>query len=196
MGSATRRLIFSISGAHCSGKTTLFHRVLGELLSKGVPIVGTQESARSAHYLIAQNRDTPLHLEIAALQILEDVRAMRRGTSIILADRCLIDNLAYLQVRLRKKSEADSDLTKLIRQITREYSSLYSYVFVTSRNFTSEFLDPDRAGENTTPDEIAAEIRSLLIEFQVPHSPLPLKTSESFIVSTILEHVKRKKDDD
>ncbi len=161
--------IYCISGAHASGKTTIFHGVLGTLRSRRISVVGTTETAREAHYLIAGSRSAPLHLEIAALQLIADIRALR-SSSLVLADRSLIDNLAYL--RIREQPAGASLIHDIVELVTREYCKVYRHTFITQGSYESDPSDLIRNAEVTSARQVHEEVLAIVHEYGIPYSLL------------------------
>ena len=108
----------AITGAMCTGKTTLVAE-----LSKiyGLPIIPeVARLALAAGFKLDQGDDVRPQMWIALKQLLLEKSV---GDNWV-ADRCLIDVLAYSTVLLGEQNET----TKIIRDVATEYVPSYDYI--------------------------------------------------------------------
>lgn len=149
-------------GTHGVGKTTLCFDLASQLkrLDLGVEIV--KEVARRCPLPI--NEDTTLDAQawILHTQIAEELEASARYEAVI-CDRSVLDNYAYLVVRVGRRP----DLDQLVGSWIRGYNALFKVPVLGAPSF-----DGMRAVSRSFQMEIDHAIDRLLHEFEVEVLPL------------------------
>ena len=149
-------------GSHGVGKTTLCFDVASRIkrLDMGVDLV--KEVARNCPLPI--NRDTTLEAQawILHTQVAEEIAAVSKN-EVVISDRSVLDNYAYLVHQVGRRAEYD----ELVRKWMDSYDGLFKVPILQAPSF-----DGTRDVSGAFQYEIDAVIDELLEEFQVEHQRL------------------------
>lgn len=144
-------------GSHGVGKTTLCFDVASRIkrLDMGVDLV--KEVARTCPLPI--NRDTTLEAQawILHTQVAEEIAAVSRN-EVVISDRSVLDNYAYLVHQVGRQPEYD----ELVRKWMDSYDGLFKVPILQAPSF-----DGTRDVSGAFQYEIDAVIDELLEEFQI-----------------------------
>lgn len=157
-GIGRHRLKVAFVGTHGVGKTTLCFDLAAQLkrLDLGVDIV--KEVARRCPLPI--NEDTTLDAQswILHTQIAEEIAAAA-AYEVVICDRSVLDNYAYLVARVGGRPELDP----LVREWVRGYHALFKVPVLQAPTF-----DGKRAVSRSFQQEIDGIIDELIAAFAVP----------------------------
>lgn len=149
-------------GSHGVGKTTLCFDVASRIkrLDMGVDLV--KEVARTCPLPI--NRDTTLEAQawILHTQVAEEIAAVSKN-EVVISDRSVLDNYAYLVHQVGRQPEYD----ELVRKWMDSYDGLFKVPILQAPSF-----DGTRDVSGAFQYEIDAVIDQLLEEFQIEHHRL------------------------
>ncbi len=153
-----RRLKIAFVGTHGVGKTTLCFDLAAQLkrLDLGVDIV--KEVARRCPLPINERTTYDAQAWILHTQIAEEIAAAA-GYEVVVCDRSVLDNYAYLVARVGRQPELDP----LVAARVRGYDALYKVPVLGAPRF-----DGTRAVSPDFQLEIDAIIDQLVAAFDVP----------------------------
>ncbi len=159
---AGRRLKVAFVGTHGVGKTTLCFDLATQLkrLDLGVDIV--KEVARRCPLPINEVTTYDAQAWILHTQIAEEIEALARN-EIVVCDRSVLDNYAYLVARVGRRPELDP----LVADWVRSYDALFKVPVLGAPSF-----DGQRAVSPGFQLEIDAVIDQLIIAFGTAVHPL------------------------
>jgi nicotinamide riboside kinase len=160
-----RRLKVAFVGTHGVGKTTLCFELAAQLkrLDLGVDIV--KEVARRCPLPINERTTYDAQAWILHTQIAEEIEAAA-NYEIVICDRSVLDNYAYLVARVGRRPELDP----LVADWLRGYNALFKVPVLTAPTF-----DGQRAVSPSFQLEIDAIIDQLIVAFEIPiHSLAPI----------------------
>lgn len=163
-------LIFAISGAHGTGKTTLVHSVVAKLKRRGIHAGAVHEVARGSHYLLAGKRSIEMHLEVMGLHLAEEMRASREY-DVVIADRSMLDFLAFARARFGNRH--CEKYTGALSSFVHAYAHTYQCVFVTSSSYPDEPKDSIRSQENVVGSDFFHHLMGVISETNVCSRVLP-----------------------
>lgn len=157
-----RRLKVAFVGSHGVGKTTLCFDLASQLkrLDLGVDLV--KEVARRCPLPINEETTPDAQAWILHTQIAEEMAAAA-NYEVVVCDRSVLDNYAYLVARAGQRPELDP----LVRSWIRSYDALFKVPVLDAPSF-----DGTRAVSRTFQMEIDATIDELIRTFGVPVIPL------------------------
>ena len=165
-------------GSHGVGKTTLCFDVASRIkrLDMGVDLV--KEVARTCPLPI--NRDTTLEAQawILHTQVAEEIAAVSKN-EVVISDRSVLDNYAYLVHQVGQRTEYD----ELVRKWMDSYDGLFKVPILQAPSF-----DGTRDVSGAFQYEIDAVIDELLEEFRIDHHRLDPSDREGW-VDAVLEGV-------
>lgn len=157
-----RRVKVAFVGTHGVGKTTLCFDLAAQLkrLDLGVDIV--KEVARRCPLPINERTTYDAQAWILHTQIAEEIEAAAMY-EIVICDRSVLDNYAYLVARVGRRPELDP----LVADWLRGYDALFKVPVLNAPAF-----DGQRAVSPTFQLEIDAIIDQLIAAFGAPVHPL------------------------
>jgi nicotinamide riboside kinase len=153
-----RRLKVAFVGTHGVGKTTLCFDLAAHLkrLDLGVDIV--KEVARRCPLPINEETTLDAQAWILHTQIAEEIAALSMN-EVVVCDRSVLDNYAYLVARVGRRPELDP----LVGSWVRGYDALFKVPVIAAPTF-----DGKRAVSRSFQLEIDATIDQLVSDFGVP----------------------------
>lgn len=162
-------------GSHGVGKTTLCFDVAARLKRLDMAVDLVKEVARACPLPI--NKDTTLEAQswILHTQIAEELAAAARY-EVVVCDRSVLDNYAYLVHQAGKRPEYDD----LVRTWMESYHGLFKVPILHPPSF-----DGIRDTTGTFQEEVDGVIDSLLEEFGVPHRSLDPENREGWVDDVI-----------
>jgi nicotinamide riboside kinase len=156
--SGRRRLKIAFVGTHGVGKTTLCFDLAAHLkrLDLGVDLV--KEVARRCPLPINEETTLDAQAWILHTQVAEEIAALSLY-EVVVCDRSVLDNYAYLVARVGRRPELD----QLVREWIRGYDALFKVPVMAAPTF-----DGKRAVSRQFQLEIDGVIDSLVQAFEVP----------------------------
>jgi len=166
-----RRLKIAFVGTHGVGKTTLCFDLAAQLkrLDLGVELV--KEVARRCPLPINEETTPAAQAWILHTQIAEELEA-QATYEVVICDRSVLDNYAYLVARTGRQS----DLDPLVGKWIRSYDALFKVPVVSLPSY-----DGTRAVSPAFQIEIDNVIDSLIGEFDVEVAPLDPEDRDAWI---------------
>jgi nicotinamide riboside kinase len=173
-----RRLKVAFVGSHGVGKTTLCFDLASQLkrLDLGVDIV--KEVARRCPLPINEDTTYDAQAWILHTQISEEIAAVA-SYEVVICDRSVLDNYAYLVARVGRRPELDP----LVRDWVRGYDALFKVPIVTAPAF-----DGKRAVSPAFQLEIDSIIDGLIDGFGIPVHTLD-RADRAGWTATVVEHL-------
>jgi nicotinamide riboside kinase len=174
---AQRRKVAFV-GTHGVGKTTLCFDLAAQLkrLDIGVDIV--KEVARRCPLPINEHTTIDAQAWILHTQIAEEIAAAA-SYEVVICDRSVLDNYAYLVARVGRRPEFDA----LVASWVRSYDALFHVPMLSAPRF-----DGTRATSAAFQSEINAIINELITAFEVPVFPLDPDARDGW-TSTAMQHL-------
>ena len=162
-------------GAHGVGKTTLCFDLASRLKRLDLPVDLVSEVARGCPLPI--NRETTLEAQawILHTQIAQEIGAARPNL-VLICDRSVLDNYAYLVHRAGRRSEYDA----LVSHWVRTYDLLVKVPILAAPTF-----DGRRDVSSVFQAEIDATIDDLVSEFGVPSHRLDPADRDGWVDATL-----------
>ena len=157
-----RRLKLAFVGSHGVGKTTLCFDLASQLkrLDLGVDLV--KEVARRCPLPINEETTPDAQAWILHTQMAEEIAAAA-AYEVVVCDRSVLDNYAYLVARAGRRPELDP----LVGSWIRTYSALFKVPVLEAPSF-----DGTRAVSQSFQREIDSTIDELIMAFDVNVHPL------------------------
>ena len=169
--SGRRRLKLAFVGTHGVGKTTLCFDLASQLkrLDLGVDLV--KEVARRCPLPINEQTTPDAQSWILHTQIAEEIAAASLY-EVVICDRSVLDNYAYLVARVGRRPEIDP----LVKSWIGTYDALFKVPVLNAPSF-----DGTRAVSPSFQIEIDSTIDRLITSFDVHVSPLDPDDREGWI---------------
>lgn len=191
-------MVISISGAQCTGKTTLVQALMKEEYFKGNTILTCSPSSNGFERGIRLNREAGLmdQLWIATTYVKNFIEAINFGTRHVISDRCLLDVLCYTDYHYYKsegiESNRWSELRDTVTQLLFHVEKLYDYHIVLKPEF--DLIDNgirsiDKIYQKEINDLFTANV-NMLMDF-VPEKIITLAGSVEDRVNLVLSLVKQ-----
>lgn len=174
--SGRRRLKLAFLGTHGVGKTTLCYDLAAHLKRLDLNIDLVKEVARRCPLPI--NEETTLDAQswILHTQVAEEIAALAMY-EVVICDRSVLDNYAYLVARVGRRPELD----QLVGEWIKSYDALFKVPVIQAPAF-----DGKRAVSRQFQLEIDSTIDELVREFDVRVVTLDAAHREGW-VATVLE---------
>lgn len=169
------RLKVAFVGTHGVGKTTLCFELASQLkkLDLGVDLV--KEVARRCPLPINEGTTPDAQAWILHTQIAEEVAAAAMY-EVVICDRSVLDNYAYLVARVGRRPEMDP----LVGSWIRTYDALFKVPVMSAPSF-----DGTRAVSPSFQMEIDETIDHLIADFNVDVMPLDRANRDDWILSVM-----------
>lgn len=153
-----RRLKIAFVGTHGVGKTTLCFDLAAHLKRLDLAVDLVKEVARRCPLPINEETTLDAQLWILHSQVAEEIAAMA-SYEVVVCDRSVLDNYAYLVARVGRRPELDA----LVGAWIQDYDALFKVPVVQAPSF-----DGKRAVSRQFQLEIDATIDELVRAFDVP----------------------------
>jgi len=165
----------SLISTHGTGKTTLCYEVAAELKKRGLKVKVFSEIAAAAFEQgipINESTTLPAQMYIMMQHITEELRGALRGYQVVICDRSVFDNLAYLERRCGEQP--------FLRDFLRNYSEKFPYSAIYKLPMVGELMDDGiRDAESVEfQADIYNRLNTLLDEMKIEHRTLPAPTTE------------------
>ena len=177
--SGRRRLKVAFVGTHGVGKTTLCFDLAAHLKRLDLNIDLVKEVARRCPLPINEETTLDAQLWILHSQVAEEIAAQALY-EVVVCDRSVLDNYAYLVARVGRKPELDA----LVGSWIRGYDALFKVPVIQAPTF-----DGKRAVSVQFQMEIDATIDALVQAFDVPVVTLDPANRDGW-VPAVLESLK------
>lgn len=174
-----RRLKIAFVGTHGVGKTTLCFDLAAHLKRLDLNIDLVKEVARRCPLPINEETTLDAQLWILHSQVAEEIAAQALY-EVVVCDRSVLDNYAYLVARVGRKPELDA----LVGAWIRGYDALFKVPVIQAPTF-----DGKRAVSVQFQMEIDATIDALVQAFDVPVVTLDPANRDGWVPS-VLESLK------
>jgi len=176
MSSAKKRPYkIALISTHGTGKTTLCYEVAAELKKRGLKVKVFSEIAAAAFEQgipINENTTLPAQMYIMMLHITEELRATVRNYQVVVCDRSVFDNLAYMERRCGSN--------QFIRDFLQGYAEKFPYDVIYKLPMVGELVDDgirDALSREFQAD-IYNRLNTLLEELKIEHRTLPAPNTE------------------
>lgn len=153
-----RRLKLAFVGTHGVGKTTLCFDLAAHLKRLDLAVDLVKEVARRCPLPINEETTLDAQAWILHTQVAEEIAAMALY-EVVVCDRSVLDNYAYLVARVGRRPELD----QLVREWIRGYDALFKVPVMQAPTF-----DGKRAVSRAFQLEIDRTIDELVAAFGVP----------------------------
>src|SRR4051794_38299771 len=156
-------MVIAIEGAHATGKSTLAHALVCELMRRHKRVAICIDVARRSPFVEAvvmhgaATFDLATQLHLFGAQVAEE-QILARTADFVVCDKSMISAIAYARVLLEgKMSSDDVDVVAAMRTFARAYSSRYDGIVLLSEfRDVSSVSDPLRLND-TGVRELAQE---------------------------------------
>lgn len=191
-------MVISISGAQCTGKTTLVQALMKEEYFKGNTILTCSPSSNGFERGIRLSKEAGLmdQLWIATTYVKNFIEAINFGTRHVISDRCLLDVLCYTDYHYYKsegiESNRWSELRDTVTQLLFHVENLYDYHLVLKPEFDlvdNGIRSIDKIYQKEINDLFTENV-NMLMDF-VPEKIITLTGSVEDRVNTVLSLVKQ-----
>lgn len=156
------RLKLAFVGTHGVGKTTLCFELAAQLKRLDFSVDVVKEVARRCPLPINEATTYDAQAWILHTQVAEEIAAAALY-DVVVCDRSVLDNYAYLVAKLGRRSELDA----LVRSWMRSYGALFKVPVIQPPTF-----DGKRAVSRSFQLEIDRLIDELVVDFEVPVASL------------------------
>jgi thymidylate kinase len=173
-------LLIAVSGAHGTGKSTLCHELVAKLKTRHLSVGLATESARSSHYLLADEKTPEMHLEVFGIHLIREMRALRIYP-IVITDRSIFDFIAYALIRFPENNRA----TLALISFAQQYKGYYNLIFRTTNFYENRDKDKLREKETSSATDVDLALSHLLARLGVSCSPLPKIGAIKFMLKTL-----------
>jgi thymidylate kinase len=170
-----RRLKVAFVGTHGVGKTTLCFDLAAHLKRLDLNIDLVKEVARRCPLPINEETTLDAQAWILHSQVAEEIAAMAMY-EVVVCDRSVLDNYAYLVARVGRRPELD----QLVREWIKGYDALFKVPVLQAPTF-----DGKRAVSRQFQLEIDATIDELVRAFEVPIVNLDPANRDGWITAVL-----------
>lgn len=170
-----RRLKIAFVGTHGVGKTTLCFDLAAYLKRLDLNIDVVKEVARRCPLPINEQTTLDAQAWILHTQVAEEIAAMAMY-EVVVCDRSVLDNYAYLVARIGRRPELDH----LVREWIKGYDALFKVPVLQAPTF-----DGKRAVSRQFQLEIDATINELVRAFEVPVVRLDATKREGWVPAVL-----------
>ena len=165
----------ALISTHGTGKTTLCYEVAAELKKRGLKVKVFSEIAAAAFEQgipINETTTLPAQMYIMMQHITEELRAMIRNYQVVVCDRSVFDNLAYMERRCGSN--------QFIRDFLQGYTEKFPYDVIYKLPMTGELMDDGirDAQSREFQEDIYNRLNILLEELKIEHQTLPAPRTE------------------
>lgn len=162
-----------VTGAHSTGKTVLLRRIEMELRAEGIRVARTGRLGRRAADLglPKMNKHTAQSTEwIMAQGIADEIAAAAQGADVVLADRAVIDALAYWHAALEYRREApDTAEAERLRLLGATQQKKYDLLLATVLDPTVPIQDKQHGYNPRYRQLVDRHVHALLTAEDIPH---------------------------
>lgn len=155
-------LKIGLMGTHGIGKTTLLYSLAGYLKNRGYNVAFVEEMSRKCPFAINEATSFEAQFWIQLSQIREEIEKSKED--IILTDRTVLDNFAYLLRKARVDGGVPEGKLEMMRNIAKFWVKSYDYVFFIQPIEMEDLSDGVRATDEKFRNEIHKLIGDLIEE--------------------------------
>ena len=165
----------SLISTHGTGKTTLCYEVAAELKKRGLKVKVFSEIAASAFEQgipINQSTTLPAQLYIMMQHITEELQGSLHNYQVVVCDRSVFDNLAYMERRC--------GTNQFIRDFLQGYAEKFPYDVIYKLPMVGKLMaDGIRDADSVEfQADIYNRLNSLLADLKIEHRTLPAPDTE------------------
>ena len=165
----------ALISTHGTGKTTLCYEVAAELKKRGLKVKVFSEIAAAAFEQgipINETTTLPAQMYIMMQHITEELRAAIRNYQVVVCDRSVFDNLAYMERRCGSN--------QFVRDFLQGYTEKFPYDVIYKLPMVGELTDDGvRDAQNLEfQADIYNRLNALLEELKIEHRTLPAPSTE------------------
>jgi nicotinamide riboside kinase len=172
-------------GTHATGKTTLYHQLVGHLKEKGFNVGHVYEIVRDCPFPVNEATGLVAQRWVIFNQIINEDRIMlKHNSDLLVCDRSVLDDYAYLYNALKKDHQ-------LLKALTFDHMATYNLLFLVPINNSYLKNDGFRSVNKELQLEIDRTIRILLEE----NSDFFMKNNIEICEVRSFEEVKKKVDE-
>ena len=165
----------ALISTHGTGKTTLCYEVAAELKKRGLKVKVFSEIAAAAFEQgipINETTTLPAQMYIMMQHITEELRAAIRSYQVVVCDRSVFDNLAYMERRCGPN--------QFVRDFLQSYAEKFPYDVIYKLPMVGELVDDGIRDAQSL--EFQADIynrhNTLLEDLRIEHRTLPAPSTE------------------
>ena len=176
-----QKLKVGITGAHGTGKTSLAHSLVGHLKELGFNAGYIREFVRDCPLPVGTEKEnsTAAQIWILCRQLIEELEASHKY-DILICDRTVIDNYAYLLWNLRAGRPASEELQKIGASILDSWA--HTYDFIIKLPITVQLsADGFRSTDVKWQQEIDSIITEILAAKNVKHNTIKIAPNSTRI---------------
>ena len=165
----------ALISTHGTGKTTLCYEVAAELKKRGLKVKVFSEIAAAAFEQgipINETTTLPAQLYIMMQHITEELRAAIRSYQVVVCDRSVFDNLAYMERRCGPN--------RFIRDFLQGYAETFPYDVIYKLPMVGDLVDDGIRDARSLEfrEDIYNRLNTLLEELKIEHRTLPAPNTE------------------
>ena len=160
----------ALISTHGTGKTTLCYEVAAELKKRGLKVKVFSEIAAAAFEQgipINETTTLPAQMYIMMQHITEELRAAIRNYQVVVCDRSVFDNLAYMERRCGEN--------RFIRDFLQGYAEQFPYDVIYKLPMVGELVDDGIRNAQSVEfqTDIYNRLNVLLDDLKIEHRTLP-----------------------
>ncbi len=155
-------LKIGLMGTHGIGKTTLLYSLAGFLKNHGYNVAFVEEMSRKCPLPINEETNFDAQFWIMLNQIREEIE--KSGEDIVLTDRTVLDNFAYLVRKAKMNGGIDPEKVEEMSRIAKFWMKTYDYIFFIQPIELENLADGVRATDKAFRDEVHELIKNLVEE--------------------------------
>ena len=165
----------ALISTHGTGKTTLCYEVAAELKKRGFKVKVFSEMAAAAFEQgipINETTTLPAQMYIMMQHITEELRATIRNYQVVVCDRSVFDNLAYMERRCGSN--------RFIRDFLQGYAEKFPYDVIYKLPMVGELVDDGIRDARSLEFQVDIynRLNALLEELKIEHRTLPAPSTE------------------
>ncbi len=165
----------ALISTHGTGKTTLCYEVAAELKKRGLKVkVFSEIAAYAFEQGIPINETTtlPAQMYIMMQHITEELRAIIRNYQVVVCDRSVFDNLAYMERRCGPN--------QFVRDFLQSYAEKFPYDVIYKLPMVGELVDDGIRDAQSLEfqADIYNRLNTLLEDLRIEHRTLPAPSTE------------------
>ena len=168
----TNPIRIGITGAHSTGKTTLLRRIEMELRAEGIRVARTGRLGKRAAGLglPKMERHTAASTEWIIAQGIADEIAAAQTADVVLADRAVIDALAYWHAALEFRGETiDPGDEERLRLLAATQHAKYDLLLATVLDPAAPVLERQHPYDPRYRELVDRRVHGLLVEDDIDH---------------------------
>jgi len=188
----------TLSGTHCSGKTTFAKTLEKKLAKKQFKVSCGLEVVRDCPFPVNEQGSGQAQIWIMLTQILTELQ-LEESVEVVILDRCVFDHLAYAKWLHERERLSQNELT-FLKSIAESWSKTHPYNIIAT--LSPLLLTPDgfRSVNTSYQKQIQTILSKIYVDFakHKPRETLIVKTASekkevAKLMAKILEVITRQK---